>query len=122
MTQRRDNGHWEPPGGVLELDESILDGARREVREETGLHIEPERLIPRVPHGSHNVREPPPRCVRRRPYPSPQPAKVRRPIAVTATPEQTWRSIRRPPYGSWLESMVTAIEPASFVMYSSRTG
>jgi 8-oxo-dGTP pyrophosphatase MutT (NUDIX family) len=44
MTQRRDNGHWEPPGGVLELDESILDGVRREVREETGLHIEPERL------------------------------------------------------------------------------
>src|SRR4051794_31877661 len=44
MTQRRDNGHWEPPGGVLELDESILDGLRREVREETGLDIEPEQL------------------------------------------------------------------------------
>jgi 8-oxo-dGTP pyrophosphatase MutT (NUDIX family) len=44
MTQRRDNGHWEPPGGVLELDESILDGLRREVREETGLDVEPERL------------------------------------------------------------------------------
>src|SRR5919112_2400610 len=44
MTQRRDNGHWEPPGGVLELDESILDGLRREVREETGLNVEPERL------------------------------------------------------------------------------
>jgi len=44
MTQRRDNGHWEPPGGVLELNESILDGLRREVREETGLEIEPERL------------------------------------------------------------------------------
>ncbi|GAA1857134.1 NUDIX hydrolase [Asanoa iriomotensis] len=44
MTQRRDNGHWEPPGGVLELSESILDGLRREVREETGLEIEPERL------------------------------------------------------------------------------
>jgi len=44
MTQRRDNGHWEPPGGVLELAESILDGLRREVREETGLEIEPERL------------------------------------------------------------------------------
>src|SRR5690349_18483652 len=44
MTQRRDNGHWEPPGGVLELSESILDGVRREVREETGFDIEPERL------------------------------------------------------------------------------
>ncbi len=44
VAQRRDNGHWEPPGGVLELAESIADGLRREVREETGLEIEPERL------------------------------------------------------------------------------
>jgi 8-oxo-dGTP diphosphatase len=44
MIQRRDNGKWEPPGGVLELDESILDGLRREVREETGLEIEPLAL------------------------------------------------------------------------------
>ncbi|MBO0880950.1 MAG: NUDIX hydrolase, partial [Mycobacterium sp.] len=44
VTQRRDNGHWEPPGGVLETDESILDGLRREVTEETGLTVEPVRL------------------------------------------------------------------------------
>jgi len=44
LVRRRDNGHWEPPGGVLELDESIPDGLRREVREETGLEVEPERL------------------------------------------------------------------------------
>jgi 8-oxo-dGTP diphosphatase len=44
LIQRRDNGHWEPPGGVLELDESIVDGLRREVYEETGLVIEPDRL------------------------------------------------------------------------------
>ena len=44
LVQRRDNGHWEPPGGVLELDESISDGLRREVSEETGLDIQPERL------------------------------------------------------------------------------
>lgn len=44
MTQRRDNGHWEPPGGVLELSESVLDGLHREVREETGLDIVPDRL------------------------------------------------------------------------------
>lgn len=44
MTQRRDNGRWEAPGGVLEPGECILDGLRREVREETGLEIIPERL------------------------------------------------------------------------------
>jgi ADP-ribose pyrophosphatase YjhB (NUDIX family) len=39
LIKRRDNGRWEPPGGVLELDETIEDGLRREVREETGAEI-----------------------------------------------------------------------------------
>ena len=42
--RRNDNGDWEPPGGVLELSESITDGLIREVEEETGLVVEPERL------------------------------------------------------------------------------
>jgi 8-oxo-dGTP diphosphatase len=42
--QRRDNKHWEPPGGILELQEGPLEGLRREVLEETGLHIEPVTL------------------------------------------------------------------------------
>ena len=44
LVRRRDNRHWEPPGGVLELAETIHDGLRREVREETGLDIEPGPL------------------------------------------------------------------------------
>ena len=44
LIQRRDNHRWEPPGGVLELGETIPDGLRREVREETGLHVEPVAL------------------------------------------------------------------------------
>jgi 8-oxo-dGTP diphosphatase len=43
-TKRCDTGAWELPGGVLELDETFTDGVIREVREETGLTVEPERL------------------------------------------------------------------------------
>ncbi|MFB7907803.1 NUDIX hydrolase [Kitasatospora sp. NPDC056076] len=42
--RRADNGAWEPPGGVLELDEGIEDGVCREVYEETGIHAGVERL------------------------------------------------------------------------------
>lgn len=44
LIKRRDNGRWEPPGGVLELREPILDGVQREVLEETGAHILVENL------------------------------------------------------------------------------
>ncbi|MFG2848964.1 NUDIX hydrolase [Kitasatospora sp. NPDC048296] len=42
--QRADNGAWEPPGGVLELSETVEDGVRREVYEETGIKVSVERL------------------------------------------------------------------------------
>jgi ADP-ribose pyrophosphatase YjhB (NUDIX family) len=42
--RRRDNLHWEPPGGVLELEETIHAGLVREIREETGLEVEPGPL------------------------------------------------------------------------------
>ena len=38
-------GHWSLPGGLLELGESLADGVIREVREETGLTVEPLELI-----------------------------------------------------------------------------
>jgi 8-oxo-dGTP diphosphatase len=44
VIQRRDNGAWQLPGGVLELDETPDAGVRREVREETGVEVEPQRL------------------------------------------------------------------------------
>jgi ADP-ribose pyrophosphatase YjhB (NUDIX family) len=44
VIQRRDNSRWELPGGILEADESIEDGMRREVLEETGVKVEPVRL------------------------------------------------------------------------------
>lgn len=42
--RRRDNGHYQAPGGVLERHERIEDGMVREIFEETGLRVEPEQL------------------------------------------------------------------------------
>jgi 8-oxo-dGTP diphosphatase len=46
-------GYWSLPGGVLETGELLRDGIRREVKEETGLDVEPvevatifERIMP----------------------------------------------------------------------------
>ncbi len=38
-------GHWTLPGGLLEVGEALIAGVIREVREETGLDVEPVELI-----------------------------------------------------------------------------
>jgi len=38
-------GYWSLPGGVLEAGETLVEGVRREVREETGLAVEPLALL-----------------------------------------------------------------------------
>ena len=37
-------GWWSIPGGLIELGERVADAVRREVREETGLEVEPDGL------------------------------------------------------------------------------
>ena len=44
VIRRADNGAWEAPGGVLEIDERPEDGAAREVLEESGIKAEVVRL------------------------------------------------------------------------------
>jgi 8-oxo-dGTP diphosphatase len=44
VIRRADNGHWEPPGGILELGESFEHGVIREVHEETGVRVTVDRL------------------------------------------------------------------------------
>jgi ADP-ribose pyrophosphatase YjhB (NUDIX family) len=48
LGRRRDDpgrGLWDLPGGFLHEDEAAIDGLRREIREETGLEIEPVEFL-----------------------------------------------------------------------------
>jgi len=38
-------GYWSLPGGVLEIGETLEQGIVREVREETGLEVEPLKML-----------------------------------------------------------------------------
>lgn len=38
-------GHWSLPGGLLELGETLVEGVKREVMEETGLNVTPEAIV-----------------------------------------------------------------------------
>lgn len=45
LQRRDDNGRWGLPGGAVEPGESVQTAVVREVQEETGLVVEPLRLI-----------------------------------------------------------------------------
>src|SRR3954465_10180089 len=45
LHRRGDNDMWALPGGVMEMGESLGECASREVREETGLDVEPVRIV-----------------------------------------------------------------------------
>jgi 8-oxo-dGTP diphosphatase len=53
--RRRDNGQWEPPGGILDLDETIEEGVTREVSEETGLLIGVDHLTGIYKNMTHGI-------------------------------------------------------------------
>jgi ADP-ribose pyrophosphatase YjhB (NUDIX family) len=44
MGKRRDNGKWTIPGGHVDMNETFLEGAYRELKEETGLGLPPGSL------------------------------------------------------------------------------
>jgi ADP-ribose pyrophosphatase YjhB (NUDIX family) len=45
LVRIRESGVWTTPGGAIDPDETPADALVREVREETGLEVRPERLL-----------------------------------------------------------------------------
>ena len=64
-------GHWTLPGGMLEVGEALTVGTIREVREETGLSVEPIELIELIDR-IHREGRPRPLPLRHRRLPLPR--------------------------------------------------
>lgn len=45
LQRRADNNRWGLPGGLLELNETYLEAAIREIKEETGLDVKPKYFL-----------------------------------------------------------------------------
>jgi ADP-ribose pyrophosphatase YjhB (NUDIX family) len=45
LIRRADNGNWALPGGAMNLGESLVDAARRETAEETGVRVQITGLV-----------------------------------------------------------------------------
>src|SRR5437660_1673523 len=58
LHRRSDNNLWALPGGTMEIGESIRQTVIREVREETGLQVEPERVIGIYSNPKHVIEYP----------------------------------------------------------------
>jgi 8-oxo-dGTP diphosphatase len=55
VMQRRDYGHWEPPGEVLKVGEAVEQGLKREVEEETRLKVNVGPLVGVYENPAHGV-------------------------------------------------------------------
>jgi len=58
LHRRSDNRLWSIPGGTMEIGETIRDTVIREVREETGLGVEPGRLVGIYSNPNHIIEYP----------------------------------------------------------------
>ena len=55
LVRESTDGLWSLPGGWVDADQTVRSNIVKEVREETGLEVEPERLIAVLDRNKHNI-------------------------------------------------------------------